>query len=193
MPGNHKNHGDINKLNLKQGLISRDILNRILKTFNYEYINENKSDVINTINTEMVCRNELPIYSMSKLNGWVSNKKYKNNRILKRACIVSYNLKKELLKADQLKAEYVKAELLKAEQVKAELLKAEQVKAEQLKNELLKARLLKAEQLKAARCYDLIDIDYDLSDISYDLIVVNYDLIDEIIKSKELQGILPLF
>jgi protein tyrosine phosphatase len=160
MPGNHKNHTEKFKLNFKQALISRDILTIILKTFNYTYIKENEIGVINMINTELVFHNELPIYSISKLNGWISNNKYKN-------CI-PYKVKEIQLKTRRLKKRHLRASRLKASR-----LKASRLKEQRLKEQLLK------EQDFSTVC--MFDYDY------------NYDLIDEIIKSKELHGILPLF
>ena len=94
MPGRHKYQREKFKLNLIQSKISRNILNRIWKNYDYKYFKTNSLKLVNFINQQLLLQNELPIYTLSKLNAWVSNKKYKNNCIWKQN-IVKQNIVKQ--------------------------------------------------------------------------------------------------
>ena len=103
MPGQHRYKKDELKLNYRQSKISRDILNGILKEHNYKYFKNNSLKLINAINQQLVLQKELPIYTLSKLNSWVSNKRYQNNCILKQKKLKQKKLKQKELKQKKLK------------------------------------------------------------------------------------------
>ena len=98
MPGRHKYQREKFKLNLIQSKISRNILNRIWKNYDYKYFKTNSLKLVNFINQQLLLQNELPIYTLSKLNAWVSNKKYKNNCIWKQNILKQKILKQKTLK-----------------------------------------------------------------------------------------------
>ena len=103
MPGRHKYQREKFKLNLIQSKISRDILNRIWKNYDYKYFKTNSLKLVNFINQQLLLQNELPIYTLFKLNAWVSNKKYKNNCIWKQKILKQKILKQKILKQKILK------------------------------------------------------------------------------------------
>jgi hypothetical protein len=103
MPGQHIYKKDELKLNYRQSKISRDILNEILKVHNYKYFKKNSLMLINVINQQLVLQKELPIYTSSKLNAWVSNKKYQNNCILKQKKLKQKELEQKELEQKELK------------------------------------------------------------------------------------------
>lgn len=100
MAGKHLYQREKYKLNYIQSKISKKILNDFLKKYNYIYLKKNYLEIINNINYEFKINKQEQIYTLSKLNSWINNKKYLNKKKYKKEINLKLNFENKQITDD---------------------------------------------------------------------------------------------